>query len=71
MISPADIAILRREFEKIDKDNSGTIEIAELEEAVKKSSINLSDEELQQILKELDYSNDKTINYTEFIGATI
>lgn len=62
---------MRREFEKIDVDNSGTIEILELENAVRKSSINLTEEEIKQILNELDYSKDKTINYTEFIAATI
>ena len=62
---------MRREFEKIDVDNSGTIEIPELENAVRKSHINLSEVELKHILDELDYSKDKTINYTEFIAATI
>lgn len=71
MISPTDIANLRIEFEKIDTDNSGTIEVEELKKAVKQAQLQMSEQEIDHILNELDYSKDKTINYTEFIAATI
>ena len=71
MINPNDLIELRREFEKIDTDHSGLIEFKELERALKNSNIKLDYEEIDQIIKELDYDGNEMINYSEFMAATI
>ena len=43
MVNPAEFRDLRREFNKIDTNGSGTIEKDELRAAVKKAHANMSD----------------------------
>lgn len=38
MLNTKEVEALRQEFQKIDTDNSGFIEIAELEQALKKAN---------------------------------
>lgn len=71
MTNPKDIEGLREEFEKIDNDHSGFIEFKELEKALHSSNISMAKEEIDQIIKELDYDGNEMINYSEFIAATI
>ena len=63
---------LRVEFEQIDKDHSGYISIEELAEALNASNgaVDRSDE-VERIMKNLDYDKNDQINYTEFLAATI
>jgi Ca2+-binding EF-hand superfamily protein len=70
-LAPSQISKLRAEFEKIDKDMSGFIDAKELNEALRKASLDMSVKELDQIVAELDYNQNDMINYTEFIAATI
>ena len=63
------VAALRAQFEKIDTDNSGYIEMAELKEALAKH--NVPEQELDKIIENVDYAGNKRINYTEFIAATL
>ena len=44
---------------------------SELTEAFKKCDLNLSQQEIQQIINEVDYSQDGKINYSEFLSATL
>ena len=62
---------LKEEFEKIDTDHSGFLEVSELEQAIKDSSMSLGKEEIQSIIENLDFAENKRINYSEFIAATI
>lgn len=62
---------MKAEFEKIDKDFSGFLELSELEQAIKNAEFNMSPEEIQSIVNELDFADNKKINYSEFIAATI
>ena len=71
MLSSKDVEELRSEFQKIDTDNSGFIELQELEQSLKKAKLEMSANEIQQIIRELDYSGNQKINYTEFLAATI
>ena len=71
MIQPKEMEALRQEFHKIDKDNSGFIELNELKEAIKKAAFEISDEEIDKIIANLDYDDNKKINYSEFLSATI
>lgn len=70
-LGPTQINRLKAEFEKIDKDYSGFLEIQELEQAIKNADFNMSSEEIRQIVSELDFADNKKINYSEFIAATI
>lgn len=71
MMNPNDLSDLRQEFQKIDTDHSGLIEFKELEKALKNSNIKLDYDEIDQIIKELDYDGNEMINYSEFLAATI
>lgn len=47
------------------------INIEDLTHFMKSKNQNLSSEEIQMILKELDYAGNGKINYSEFLSATI
>ena len=70
MINPQEFRTLRKEFNKIDTNGSGTIEIEELKLAVRKWHVKMSEAELEKIVKELDIYGSGVINYHQFIAAT-
>lgn len=70
-LDASELQCLRDEFEKIDKDGSGYIEIDELRDALGNRNLKQTNEEIQAIIDQLDYANNDKINYTEFIAATI
>ena len=70
-LGPTQINKLKAEFEKIDKDFSGFLELSELEQAIQNAEFNMTNEEIASIVKELDFADNKKINYSEFIAATI
>ena len=56
----------------MDTDNSGFIEIKELEEALTKGKFHATQQELRDIMNQLDYRDgNHKINYSEFLAATI
>ena len=59
---------MRDQFEKIDKDNTGLIDVKNLVDIVK---AHFSKREADKIITELDTSGNHKINYTEFIAATM
>ena len=71
MLGPKDIEKLSEQFQKIDTDNSGFIEISELEEAIKKAKHEMTAKEIRSIISEIDYHGNQRINYSEFLAATI
>tara|TARA_B110000285_G_C15083360_1_gene594765 strand:+ start:1231 stop:1515 length:285 start_codon:yes stop_codon:yes gene_type:complete len=70
-IDPKQIIMLKKEFELIDKDRSGIIEVSELSQAIKKANMTLSNEDINEIISQIDENGDGEINYSEFITATI
>jgi len=70
MVNPREFIELRKEFNKIDSNGSGTIEIDELRNTVRKCHANLGDDELERIIAEVDINGTGVINYHEFIAAT-
>lgn len=70
-LQPDQINQLKKEFEKYDQDCSGFLELHELSDAIKNADFNMTDEEVQSIVQELDFAENKKINYSEFIAATI
>jgi calcium-dependent protein kinase len=59
---------IRSTFNSIDTDSSGNISIEELKLALEKYGI---DEDLEQLMRDLDYNKDGEINFSEFVAATI
>lgn len=70
MINPAEFSSLREQFNHIDTNLSGTIEVDELREAVRASSLDINDNDLERILQEVDITGSGIIHYHEFLAAT-
>ena len=58
---------LREQFQRIDTDNTGLIDVKKLVNIVQ---AHFTEQEANQIIKELDSSGNHMINYSEFIAAT-
>lgn len=56
---------------QIDKDGTGMITAFELKKALSEGGSSIPEDEVKNIIKEVDYQGNKTINYTEFLAATI
>jgi calcium-dependent protein kinase len=56
MLSPTDIENLRQLFQKLDTDNSGNIELNELQKALSDNNHQIGATELRHIVEELDYN---------------
>lgn len=55
----------------MDTDHSGFIEFKELERALRMSHQKVAGDEIDSIIRELDYDGNEMINYSEFLAATI
>ena len=72
MASDDEVKELRSQFQELDKDGSGMILATELADVISKQpQLNISDAEIQDIIKEIDYHGNQKINYSEFLSATI
>jgi len=67
-VSSQDIQHLKRVFESIDKNGDGNITLKELKDGLKDVK---NKEELMAIMEGADTDGSGTINYTEFIAATM
>jgi calcium-dependent protein kinase len=67
---PDDIKELKEIFLAIDKNGDGSLSIEEIEEGLKRLKIN-DYEVILENLKAADTDNSGTIDYTEFIAATL
>lgn len=71
-VMPAEeIVGLKKIFEAIDEDKSGTITAAELQAALKKKGTALKPEEAKALLSLIDIDANGTIDYEEFLAATL
>mmetsp|Transcript_23545 Transcript_23545/g.20897 ORF Transcript_23545/g.20897 Transcript_23545/m.20897 type:complete len:216 (-) Transcript_23545:7-654(-) len=70
-LTSKEIKNLKELFEKIDTDHSGYIEAEELAEAMRKVDEDLTQEDIDGIIKEIDVEGNQKINYSEFIAATL
>lgn len=62
---------LREQFEALDEDKTGYVDAEELSKALRKSSLDINEEQINAIIKEVDEAGNNKINYTEFLAATI
>lgn len=70
-LQPEEITGLKELFGAMDADGSGTITIDELREGLKKKGTKIPESELQRIMENADVNGDGTIDYEEFLAATI
>lgn len=71
MIDQEDVRGLREQFEAIDKQKDGVIEIKELSKILRSKGLQTDEKEVKKIISELDYLGNGKINYSEFLAATI
>jgi calcium-dependent protein kinase len=71
MLNEKEIEHLREQFHQIDKNRTGLIDASELSEAIKKMDFDIPEEEINHIIKEIDYAGNGMVNYSEFLAATI
>ena len=67
-INTDELELLKRKFESIDRNGDGNITLKELWEAIKDIE---NKDEIMQIMSAADLDNSGTINYTEFLAATL
>ncbi|RXI03138.1 hypothetical protein DVH24_003790 [Malus domestica] len=70
-LSEEEIMGLKEMFKGIDTDNSGTITLEELRQGLAKQGTKLSEVEAQQLMEAADADGNGTIDYDEFITATM
>jgi len=66
----SEVAMLREQFIKIDQDNSGQINLAELRAAIEKTG-QKSGESINNAIANIDVDGDGSISYEEFLAAVI
>ena len=62
---------LREIFENLDQDQTGFITPEELAKAIRESNLNLSQDQIEEIMENVDIHKNGKINYSEFLAATI
>ncbi|KAK7345202.1 hypothetical protein VNO77_15778 [Canavalia gladiata] len=70
-LSEDEIAGLKEMFKMLDTDNSGHITFEELKVGLKKYGANLNESEIYDLMHAADVDNSGTIDYGEFIAATL
>ncbi|XP_050227604.1 calcium-dependent protein kinase 26-like [Mercurialis annua] len=70
-LSEEEIAGLTEMFKTIDTDNSGQITFEELKVGLKRFGANLNESEIYDLMQAADIDNSGTIDYGEFIAATL
>ncbi|KAL6205124.1 hypothetical protein ACLB2K_022388 [Fragaria x ananassa] len=70
-LSEEEIMGLKEMFKNIDTDNSGTITLEELKQGLAKQGTKLSEYEAKQLMEAADADGNGTIDYDEFITATM
>lgn len=66
-LSQDQIAELKEAFLVFDKDGDGTISAKELETILKSLGTNPTEQELQDMIKEVDVDNNGTVDFSEFL----
>jgi calcium-dependent protein kinase len=70
-LSEEEIAGLKEMFLMMDSDGSGAISFEELKEGLKKVGSNLMEADIRQLMDAADVDHDGTIDYGEFLAATL
>ncbi|TQE09722.1 hypothetical protein C1H46_004679 [Malus baccata] len=70
-LSEEEIGVLREIFKMIDADASGSITFDELKEGLRKVGSELMEFEIKDLMKAADIDSSETIDYGEFLAATV
>jgi len=70
-LSEEKIAEFRAAFELFDRDRDGTITTKELGTVMKNLGQNLSETELEEMIKQVDLDGNGTIDFKEFLGLMV
>ncbi|KAD5961727.1 hypothetical protein R6Q59_014707 [Mikania micrantha] len=70
-LSEEEIAGLKQMFKMIDTDNSGYITFEELKDGLKRFGADLDETDLHDLIQSADINNNGTIDYDEFVAATL
>ncbi|KAE8657297.1 Calcium-dependent protein kinase 3 [Hibiscus syriacus] len=70
-LSEEEIIGLKEMFKSMDIDHSGTITFEELKDGLPKLGTKLSEHEVRQLMEAADVDGNRTIDYIEFITATM
>mmetsp|Transcript_160063 Transcript_160063/g.292181 ORF Transcript_160063/g.292181 Transcript_160063/m.292181 type:complete len:614 (-) Transcript_160063:102-1943(-) len=70
-LDPDDLQDLRNIFVRLDKDDSGTLSLEEMESGLREVGQEVDVEHLRNSFKQIDIAESGQINYTEFIASTI
>jgi calcium-dependent protein kinase len=70
-LSEEEIAGLREMFKMIDTDHSGSITFEELKSGLERVGSNLVESEIRQLMDAADVDQNGTIDYGEFLAATL
>lgn len=70
-LSEEEIRGLKEMFKSIDADNSGTVTFEELKNGLARFGSKISETEVRQLMDAADVDGDGTIDYLEFITATM
>ncbi|XP_042483070.1 calcium-dependent protein kinase 17-like [Macadamia integrifolia] len=70
-LSEEEIQGLKTMFKNMDTDSSGTITLEELKQGLSKQGTKLSEYEVKQLMEAADADGNGTIDYDEFITATM
>jgi calcium-dependent protein kinase len=69
-VNDKEIETLRKAFQSLDTNSDGTLTIAEIKEGISKVGVKMPDD-VEAILQSLDSDGSGSVDYTEFIAATI
>lgn len=69
--SESEVQELRAQFQAMDEDGTGLIKAQELHDVLMKNRMGVSSTEVKEMISQIDYHNNKMINYSEFLAATI
>nr|AAV28169.1 calcium-dependent protein kinase 1 [Vicia faba] len=70
-LSEEEIGGLKELFKMLDADSSGTITLDELKEGLKRVGSELMESEIKDLMDAADIDNNGTLDYGEFIAATV
>lgn len=70
-LNEGEIQALREAFQSLDVNDDGKLTIAELTSGLEKAGLDLSGSDVKQIVANMDGDHSGSIDYTEFLAATL
>jgi hypothetical protein len=71
LLNSKELKEIRDTFSAIDEDSSGAISMKELHNAFKQAGEFRRDEDINEIIKKVDFDHNGEINYSEFVSGTL